>query len=92
MGPVVTFFYSPFCRHCPVALERVTKILLDAGLSFIARMPFASERAKLTGIPALYIPANTLNRPEPYLLVGGQLPDLLQTLLDNANASTGSRS
>ncbi len=88
MGQEITFFYSPFCKHCPVALEQITKVLLDNGLTFIARMPYASERAKLTGIPALYLPAGTLGYKEPYLLIGGQLAVLLQKLISGAHAET----
>jgi hypothetical protein len=64
------FFYSELCPICPAVLVDCVDYFLAKGVRLVVRKPYISERSKLPGLPALFLPADFCKTPQPYVLVG----------------------
>lgn len=73
------FFYSEICPVCPAVLLECVDYFLARGVRLLVRKPYISERSKLPGLPALFLPADFCNAPQPYVLVGENIPEWLKT-------------
>jgi hypothetical protein len=74
------FFYSELCPICPAVLVDCLKYFADKGVRLIVRKPYLSERSKLPGLPALFLPAEFCQAAQPYVLIGEDIPSWLTEL------------
>jgi hypothetical protein len=82
MESVPTLFFSPFCPHCQSVLEAIGPLFNDRDLELLVRTPSHIERKQIQQLPALYLPERTFNLKQPHVLVGSEIPSLLNTLAE----------
>lgn len=80
-------FYSPFCPICPGVIVACVDYFNQKGIPLLIKMPDLKEKKLVKNLPALFLPRESGDFEQSYILIGENIPDWLRTMDQKINGN-----